>query len=411
MKLSPFAPKSPPHLPAIDGVRLAACESGIKYKNRTDLLLMLFDPGTSVAGVFTHSKTAGAPVEWCRTQLPGGQARALVVNSGNSNAFTGARGRDTVKATAEAAAKAAGCEPNAVFIASTGVIGQPFDASVITRQLPALSKSAHGDGWADAASAIMTTDTHPKLATRTASIDGIAITLNGIAKGSGMIAPDMATLLCFVATDAPIDAAVLQHLLQPAADQSFNAITVDGDTSTSDTLVVFATHAAAKRGVAPIRDASDPRLAGFRKALDALTLDLALQVVKDGEGLTKFVTLHITGAETATAARRIGMSIANSPLVKTAIAGDDPNWGRLVMAVGKAGEMADPDKMAIRFGDIQVAENGSAVASYTEAAGAAYFKRSEITLTVDVGVGNARATVYTCDLTADYVSINADYRS
>ena len=411
MKRSPFAPATPPHLPAIDGVRLATCEAGIKYKNRTDLLLMLFDQGTSVAGVFTRSKTAGAPVEWCRTQLPGGHARALVVNSGNSNAFTGARGRETVKATAEAAARAASCEPNAVFVASTGVIGQPFDANVITRQLPALSKAVHDDGWASGASAIMTTDTHAKMATRTATIDGVTVTLNGIAKGSGMIAPDMATLLCFVATDAPIDAAVLQHLLQPAADQSFNAITVDGDTSTSDTLLVFATHTAAKRGVAPIRDKSDPRLADFRKALDALTLDLALQVVKDGEGLTKFVTLHITGAETAAAARRIGMSIANSPLVKTAIAGNDPNWGRLVMAVGKAGEKADPDKLGIGFGDIQVAENGSAVASYTEAAGAAYFKRPEISLTVDVGVGIARATVYTCDLTAGYISINADYRS
>ena len=411
MKLSPFAPALPPVLPVIEGVRLASIAAGIKYKNRNDLMLMLFDAGTVAAGVFTQSKTAGAPVEWCREALRGAAARALVVNSGNSNAFTGAAGRKTVRDTAEAAAKSADCTATDVFVASTGVIGQPFDAGVITRQLPSLAKSARPDGWADAAAAIMTTDTHAKLATRRAVIDGVTVTLNGIAKGSGMIAPDMATMLCFLATDAAIAAPVLQGFIASAADQSFNAITVDGDTSTSDTLLLFATGAAARRGQKSITGANDPRLADFRQALDALTLDLALQVVKDGEGLSKFVTLTISGAETDAAARRIGLSIANSPLVKTAIAGNDPNWGRLVMAVGKSGEAADRDKLGIRFGDIVVAENGGAAPSYTEAAGAEYFRKAEISIAVDVGVGTGRATVYTCDLTAAYVAINADYRS
>ena len=411
MKPSPFAPAQPPSMPGIEGVRIGTCEAGIKYQNRRDLMLMLFEPGTSIAGVFTQSRTAGAPVEWCRKQLAAGAARALVVNSGNSNAFTGAKGRQTVADTAQAAASAADCRLSDVFIASTGVIGQPFNAAAITRQLPALAKAARPDHWAEAAAAIMTTDTYTKLATRTASIGGAKVTLNGIAKGSGMIAPDMATMLSFIATDAPISAKALQDLLGPAADKSFNAITVDGDTSTSDTLLLFATHAAAKRGAPKIDRADDPRLQDFRSALDALTHDLAMQVIKDGEGLTKFVTLHITGAETPAAARRIGMAIANSPLVKTAIAGNDPNWGRLVMAVGKAGEAADRDKIGIRFGDIQVAKDGGVVASYSEAVGAEYFKRPEITLGIDVGVGSASATVYTCDLTAGYISINAEYRS
>jgi glutamate N-acetyltransferase / amino-acid N-acetyltransferase len=411
MKLSRFAPVHPQALPAIDGVRIGTCEAGIKYKNRRDLMLMAFDAGTSVAGVFTRSKTAGAPVEWCRTQLAGRAARALVVNSGNSNAFTGAKGRQTVSDTANAAAKAVGCEPGAVFIASTGVIGQPFDAGVISKQLPGLAKSASGGNWADAAAAIMTTDTYAKMATRTAKIGGVEVTLNGIAKGSGMIAPDMATMLSFIATDAPISSAVLQEWLQVAADKSFNAISVDGDTSTSDTLLVFATHAAARRGAPLIDSADNPCSSAFREALEDLTHDLAMQVIKDGEGISKFVTLEISGAETPQAARRIGMSIANSPLVKTAIAGNDPNWGRLVMAVGKSGEAADRDTIAIRFGDIQVAKDGGVVPGYTETAGAEYFKRPEIVLSVDVGVGQACATVYTCDLTADYVSINADYRS
>lgn len=411
MKRSPFAPAVVPLLPAIDGVRLATVEAGIKYKNRSDLLLMLFDPGTTVGGVFTQSKTAGAPVEWCRSSLTGGKGRALVVNSGNSNAFTGSAGRKTVRDTAGVAAAIAGCAISEVFIASTGVIGQPFDAHIITRQLPGLAATAQTDVWAAAAAAILTTDTHAKLATRTAMIDGATVTLNGIAKGSGMIAPDMATMLCFIATDAAIAAPVLQTLLRPAADKSFNAISVDGDTSTSDTLLLFATGTAISRGAGAVTDASDPRLASFRTALEALTLDLALQVVKDGEGLSKFVTITISGAESDISARRIGLAIANSPLVKTAIAGNDPNWGRLVMAVGKSGEAADRDRLAIRFGDIIVAEHGGAVSSYTETAGAEYFRRAEISIAVDVGVGNGRATVYTCDLTADYVAINADYRS
>jgi len=411
MKRSRFAPTHPADLPAIDGLRIATCQAGVKYQNRRDLMLMAFDPGTSVAGVFTKSKTAGAPVEWCRARLPAGSARALVVNSGNSNAFTGAKGRQTVSETANAASQAIGCEPSQVFIASTGVIGQPFEAGVITRQLPGLAKSATGAGWAEAAAAIMTTDTYAKMATRTAKIGGVDVTLNGIAKGSGMIAPDMATMLCFIATDAPVSSAVLQQWLQPAADRSFNAISVDGDTSTSDTLLLFATQAAAKRGAPLITTADNPCSSSFQEALEDLTFDLAMQVIKDGEGLSKFVTLQISGAESMQAARRIGLAIANSPLVKTAFAGNDPNWGRLVMAIGKSGEAADRDKIAIRFGDIQVAKDGGVAPGYTEAAGAAYFQRPEITLSIDVGVGTAGANVYSCDLTADYVSINADYRS
>ena len=374
-------------------------------------MLMVFEPGTAVAGVFTQSKTAGAPVQWCREALRKRTARALVVNSGNSNAFTGMRGRKTVADTALAAAKTLGCDVHDVYVASTGVIGQPFDADVITRQIPALAKAVAPGGWAEAAAAIMTTDTHAKMATRSARLGDATVTLNGIAKGSGMIAPDMATMLSFIATDAPIAAPVLQALLAEAANRSFNAITVDGDTSTSDTLLLFATGAAARHGAPKIERMSDPRLADFKAALHALTFDLAMQVVKDGEGLTKFVSVTVTGAETESAARRIGMAIANSPLVKTAIAGNDPNWGRLVMAVGKSGEAADADKIGIRFGNIEVARDGGVVASYTEAAGAAYFKQPEIALAVDVGVGRATYTVYSCDLTAGYVAINADYRS
>ena len=411
MQRSRFAPEKAPLMPAVPGVAIATCAAGIKYKGRTDLLLMTFAEGTAVAGVFTRSKTAGAPVEWCRGALRHGKARALVVNSGNSNAFTGQAGRDTVRQTAEAAARIVEAPAEAVYIASTGVIGQPFDAGVITRQLTGLAGKARPDAWAEAASAIMTTDTYPKLATRSAEIEGVRVTLNGIAKGSGMIAPDMATMLSFIATDAPVAATALQPLLAAAADRSFNAVSVDGDTSTSDTLIAFATGKAGSARGGWIERPDDPRLAGFRDALNALTLDLALQVVKDGEGLSKFVTLEVTGAESDVAARRIGLAIANSPLVKTAIAGNDPNWGRIVMAVGKSGEAADRDKLAIRFGSIPVARNGGVAPEYTEEAGATYFKQAELVVGVDVGVGRGRATVYTCDLTADYVSINADYRS
>ena len=409
--ISPFAPKALPRLPVIEGLGFATCEAGIRYANRMDLMLALFEPGTSVAGILTKSKTASAPVEWCRAHLPHGMARALVVNSGNSNAFTGKRGRETVGLTVEAMAQAIGCLTADVYVASTGVIGEPLDASKITTRLGELVMAASPEACENAARAIMTTDTYPKVATRSAEIGGVKVTINGIAKGAGMIAPDMATLLGFLFTDAAIEPEALHSVLVDAAEDSFNAITIDGDTSTSDTLLLFATGAAASRGAPRIVKGDDPRLAKFREALTDLARDLAQQIVKDGEGATKFVTVTVTGAESKEAARKIAFSIANSPLVKTAIAGEDPNWGRIVAAVGKAGEAADRDRLAIKFGDIEVARDGAVAASYREAVGAAYMKQPEIVLGVDVGVGQASATVWTCDLTHGYIAINADYRS
>jgi glutamate N-acetyltransferase/amino-acid N-acetyltransferase len=410
-KISPFAPKHAPHVPAIDGVSLATAAAGVRYPGRIDLLLALFDPATTVAGVLTQSKTASAPVDWCRQHLAHGMARALVVNSGNSNAFTGKRGTEAVKVTADAAAEAADCLAADVYIASTGVIGEPLDASKIAVHLATLAQEAKPDGFTDAARAIMTTDTYPKLATRKAEIDGVEVTINGIAKGAGMIAPDMATLLAFLFTDAAIEPQALRASLDPAVEETFNAVTIDGDTSTSDTLLIFATGRSTSRGAPRIADGNDLRLAGFRLALAEVMHDLALQVVKDGEGLTKFVTVKVTGAKTKKAARAIAKSIANSPLVKTAIAGEDPNWGRIVAAVGKAGEAADRDKLAIWLGDILVAKDGEVAPSYREQQGAAYMKGLEIAITVDVGVGNQVGTIWTCDLTHDYIAINADYRS
>jgi glutamate N-acetyltransferase/amino-acid N-acetyltransferase len=410
-KISPFAPKSVPRLPAIEGVRIATAAAGIRYPGRIDLLLALFDPGTTVAGVLTNSKTASAPVDWCRAHLAHGMARALVVNSGNANAFTGKRGKQAVTLTVEAAARAADCLEADVYVASTGVIGEPLDAGKIVKQLGGLVREAKADAYADAARAIMTTDTFPKLATRKAEIDGVPVTINGIAKGAGMIAPDMATLLVFLFTDAAIEPRALRASLDPAVDNTFNAVTIDGDTSTSDTLLIFATGRATSRGAPRIVDWDDLRLGGFRLALAEVMHDLALQVVKDGEGLTKFVSVKVTGAESKRAARVIAKSIANSPLVKTAIAGEDPNWGRIVAAVGKAGEAADRDRLAIWFGDILVAKDGEVAPSYAEKDGAAYMQGPEIAITVDVGVGKEAATIWTCDLTKDYIAINADYRS
>jgi glutamate N-acetyltransferase / amino-acid N-acetyltransferase len=390
---------------------MAACAAGIRYPGRTDLLLALFEPTTTVAGVLTRSKTASAPVEWCRAHLKHGMARALVVNSGNANAFTGMAGREAVKATAHAAANVADCLESDVYIASTGVIGEPLDPGKFVGLLAGLAENAQADAYEMAARAIMTTDTFPKLATRSCEIDGVSVTLNGIAKGAGMIAPDMATMLAFLFTDAAIEPGALHDVMAPLVEDSFNAITIDSDTSTSDTCLIFATGTATKRGAPRIARGDDERLAGFREALGELMTDLAHQIVKDGEGLTKFVKLTVTGAETKAAARTIALSIANSPLVKTALAGEDPNWGRIVMAVGKAGEAADRDKLAIRFGDILVAENGGVASGYREEQGAAYMKRAELEIAVDVGVGEAAATVWTCDLTKEYIAINADYRS
>ncbi|MCB1474164.1 MAG: bifunctional glutamate N-acetyltransferase/amino-acid acetyltransferase ArgJ [Rhodobiaceae bacterium] len=409
--VSPLAPKAFQDPGPVAGVRLAVAQAGIKYKGRTDLLVAVFDPGTTVAGVFTRSKCPSAPVDWCRQALGGGSARALVVNSGNANAFTGMKGRETVTVTAKAAAKAVGCKPGEVFLASTGVIGEPLPPAKFTAVLDTVVAGAGSARPMDAARAIMTTDTFPKVLSRTAMLGGVEVTITGIAKGAGMIAPDMATMLSFIFTDAPVAANVLQGLLSRGVTGSFNAITVDSDTSTSDTVLVFATGAAEKRGAPRITETGDRRLAAFRKALFALLLDLSHQVVRDGEGARKFVSIAVTGAASAPSARRIALSIANSPLVKTAIAGEDANWGRVVMAVGKAGEPADRDRLAIRFGDILVAENGERVEGYSEEAASAYMRGENIEIGVDLGLGRGKAQVWTCDLTKEYVAINGDYRS
>jgi glutamate N-acetyltransferase/amino-acid N-acetyltransferase len=406
--VSPLAPAAFPELPAIGGVRFAAAEAGIKYKNRRDVLLAVFDKGTTVAGVFTRSKCPSAPVDWCRQALKGGKARALLVNSGNANAFTGRKGRETTKMSAAMAARAVGCKPNEVFLASTGVIGEPLDANKFDGVLAATAARVAEGPWIDAASAIMTTDTYPKGASRQVLVGGVPVTINGIAKGAGMIAPDMATMLSFIVTDAAIAAPVLQKLLSAGVRDTFNAVTVDSDTSTSDTLLIFAT---GKSGAPAIATAADRRLAAFKVALNDLLRDLAHQVVRDGEGARKFVEITVKGAVSKASARRIGMSIANSPLVKTAIAGEDANWGRIVMAVGKAGEPADRDRLAISFGDTRVAVKGERDPKYSEAAASAYMKQQHIVVTVDIGLGKASDTVWTCDLTKEYVAINGDYRS
>jgi glutamate N-acetyltransferase/amino-acid N-acetyltransferase len=410
-EVSPFAPVRLPELPQVPGVAFAACAAGIRYANRTDLMLALLQPGTAVAGVLTRSKTSSAPVLWCRRNLPNGRARALVVNSGNANTFTGKRGAEATRMTAEAAAAAAGCAPEEVYVSSTGVIGEPLDASKFAHLLEGLAKAAAPDAWHEAARAIMTTDTFPKLASRTVRIGEADVVLNGFAKGAGMIAPDLATMLVYMFTDAAVDPPALQAMLAAGADRTFNCITIDSDTSTSDTVLLFATGAAAARGAPAIADAESPHGRAFAAALHDLMHELAMMVVKDGEGLTKFVTIEVEGAESDAAARRIGFAIANSPLVKTAIAGCDPNWGRVVMAVGKAGEAADRDRLSIRYGDIQVAKDGERAPTYDEATVAAYMRGPEIGIGVDLGLGPGRATVWTCDLTHGYISINADYRS
>jgi glutamate N-acetyltransferase/amino-acid N-acetyltransferase len=407
--VSPLAPKSYPDMPTIDGVRMATAEAGIKYKNRTDVLMMVFDEPATVAGVFTRSKCPSAPVDFCRANLAGGKARAVVVNSGNANAFTGRKGREATALTAESAARAVGCATSEVFLASTGVIGEPLDATKFAGVLGDMKDRATGDFWLEAAKAIMTTDTYPKVATRTAELGGVTVRINGIAKGAGMIAPDMATMLSFVVTDADIPAGILQELLSRGVGSTFNAVTVDSDTSTSDTLLLFATGAAKGRGQKAIASATDA--AAFAQALNALLKDLALQVVRDGEGARKMVEVTVTGAESDASAKRIALSIANSPLVKTAVAGEDANWGRVVMAVGKAGEPADRDRLKIWFGDIRVAVDGERDAGYSEAAASAVMKQQDIPVRVDLGLGNGTATVWTCDLTKEYVEINGDYRS
>ena len=411
MPISPLAPAQFPDMPPVEGVRFATAAAGIRYANRADVLLALFGEGTAVAGVFTRSKCPSAPVDWCRAHLKGGSAAALVVNSGNANAFTGKHGREATRTTAQLAAAAVGCRASKVFLASTGVIGEPLDASKFGEVMKELVANAAPGNWQQAASAIMTTDTFPKGAAAIARLGSTPVTICGIAKGAGMIAPDMATMLAFVFTDAPISKRMLQSVLKTGVTDTFNAVTVDGDTSTSDTLLAFATGAAAARGAARITTLSDPRLPALRKGFDAVLGNLAEQVARDGEGARKLIEIIVEGAVSKSSARKIALSIANSPLVKTAIAGEDANWGRVVMAVGKAGEPADRDRLSIWFGGIRVAHKGEREPSYDESAVSAVMKKPEILLKVALGMGRGRDRVLTCDLTKDYVAINGDYRS
>ncbi len=408
---SPLAPEKFPNLPTIDGVRLVTARAGYKDWDRADLLLAEFDEGTTVAGVTTSSKCPSPEVEWCRAALKGGDARALVVNAGNSNAFTGGRGKAACDLILDTVAGESGIPRDTIFLASTGVIGVPLPQDKAKAGLKsAFTKLSVGSdaSWLHAASTIMTTDTFPKGATATAIAGDRTLALAGIAKGSGMIAPDMATMLAFVFTDAVVDPMFLREMLGKATDSSFNAITVDSDTSTSDTLLVFAT---GKAGNAPITGWDSPGADAFQAALTNVCTELARQVVCDGEGASKFITVNVEGAQSDASAKRIAMSIANSPLVKTAIAGEDANWGRVVMAVGKAGEPADRDRLAIRFGATIVAREGVVVDGYDEAPVAAHLKGQAIDIGVDIGLGEGRARVWTCDLTHGYISINADYRS
>jgi glutamate N-acetyltransferase/amino-acid N-acetyltransferase len=397
-----------PDLPAIAGVRFGATAAGIRYQGRTDLVMAAFAAGTTAAGVFTRNLCPGAPVDWCRDVLASGKARGLVVNAGNANVFTGKKGADAAKATAVAAGKALGVPTKQIYIASTGVIGEQLPVERITVALPALAEQLGEQEWEAAARGIMTTDTFPKAATRTALIGDVEIRITGIAKGSGMVAPDMATMLCFIATDAKIPAPALQRLLKSGVDRSFNCTTVDSDTSTSDTVLLFAT---GQTKHAKISDEGGAILNDFATKLDEILLDLALQVVRDGEGAQKLVRIDVTGAVSAKSAKRVAMAIANSPLVKTAIAGEDANWGRIVMAVGKAGEPANRDTLSVGVGGVWMAREGGVIPGYDEAPVVAHMKGREIDIAVDLGLKNGRATVWTCDLTHGYIDINGSYRS
>ncbi|MGV3769654.1 MAG: bifunctional glutamate N-acetyltransferase/amino-acid acetyltransferase ArgJ [Sphingobium phenoxybenzoativorans] len=404
---SPLAPATFPDLPAIAGVTLRVAKARYKAWHRCDLTYEELDAGTAVAGVTTQSKCPSPEVEWCRDAFPLGKARALVVNAGNSNAFTGNRGRAAVEAIAARVANHLSCLPSDVFISSTGVIGVPLPIDKAEAGLDA-AFAAEPCGWEDAAATIMTTDTFAKAATASAVVDGRTVNLVGIIKGSGMIAPDMATMLGYIFTDAAVEPGFLQQMLSAANRTSFSCITVDSDTSTSDTVLAFAT---GKAGNAPLASFDSSGADAFAAALSDVCRQLAHLVVRDGEGASKFIAVTVEGAESDASAHRIALSIANSPLVKTAIAGEDANWGRVVMAVGKAGEPAERDRLAIRFGATQVAKDGLAVEGYEEAPVAAHLKGQEISVGVDLGLGDGRATVWTCDLTHGYISINADYRS
>ncbi len=401
---SPLAPESFPNLPSVDGVRLGTVAAGLRYHGRPDVLVAELAPETTVAGVFTSSLCPSAPVDWCRAVLPGGLARALVCNAGNANAFTGKAGDQSVQATVDAVAAALECPPDEVFVASTGVIGEPIDDAQL---VAAVHQAANAVGepdsarWQEAATAICTTDTYPKGSSAATGSAASRQMIVGIAKGSGMIAPDMATMLSFVFTDAALSAAEAQAVLSAAVNLSFNRVTVDSDTSTSDTVLLFCTG----------RAGAPTDMAAFQQALNEVCLDLAHQIVKDGEGATKFVTVTVTGAADDTAAEKIARAIADSPLVKTAVAAEDANWGRLVMAVGKAGQAANRDRLAIWIGPEQAAAEGQQVPGYSEERATEHLRQPNVTFTVDVGVGGGTATVWTCDLTHGYIDINAGYRS
>jgi glutamate N-acetyltransferase/amino-acid N-acetyltransferase len=407
-KTSPLAPEKFPDMPPVNGVLLGTAEAGVRYEGRTDLTVMQFAEGTTVAGVFTQNTMPGAPVTWCQDALTasGGAARALVVKAGNANVFTAEEGMNACRAIADCTADALDCPTDQVMLSATGVIGEPLPYEKVTAILPDVPLAA--DGWADAADAILTTDTFPKGCTVETDIVGVPVRINGIAKGSGMIEPNMATMLAYVATDAALPVSVLDALLRETNEQSFNAITVDSDTSTSDTVLLFATGQVAHKSVT---QAEDPALANFRQALQGLMTDLAQQIVRDGEGATKFISVQVRGAVSDASAKVIAKSIANSPLVKTAIAGEDANWGRVVMAVGKCGEPASPEALLVTFGGQPVTEHGKVRDGYDESVLDAHLSGQEIDLEVTVGDGPGAATVWTCDLTHGYIEINADYRS
>ena len=411
MTMSPLAPASFPDLPAVGGVELATLAAGLRYQGRADLMLALVAEGSAIAGTFTSSLCPSAPVDWCRKMLPGGRGRAIVCNSGNANAFTGRHGETAAELTATSIAAALGVPPEEVFLASTGVIGENLPTEALTNAMPELAAGlapADAATWEGAAAAIRTTDTFSKGSGSTVDVAGTTVNVVGIAKGSGMIAPDMATMLSFVFTDASVTPTALQSMLSGAVEQSYNRITVDSDTSTSDTVLLVATGAA---GAPEITGPDDAGYAELAAALDTINLDLAHQIVRDGEGATKFVEITVSGADTDLAAKTIALSVANSPLVKTALAAEDANWGRIVMAIGKAGQRADRDALAIWIGDEQVAAGGVQHRDYSEERATAHLTNDHVTITADVGIGSGTATVWTCDLTHGYIEINAGYRS
>ena len=408
ISISPLAPSSYPHLPEIAGVSLAVAETNIRYKNRPDLLLVKLTEATNVAGVFTTSLTKAAPVSWCEEILKNGKARALIVNAGNANAFTGRIGAESVDRIVTAVAAELKCSSEEIFIASTGVIGEPLNDKKIIEFLPELNKNLSASAWKQAASAIMTTDTFMKVATVTSKIGNEKVTINGFAKGSGMIAPNMATMLGFVFTDAKIPAAILQQIVSSANQSSFNSITVDGDTSTNDTLIAFAT---GKATHAEINSINDANLQQFIVDFTNLLISLATQIVKDGEGANKFVTVKVSGAENDNAARNIALTVANSPLVKTAIAASDANWGRIVAAIGRAGEKISQDRLELKIGGVAITQAGARIANYDETPVADHMKGQNIDIDIEIGLGSGNAIIYTCDLTHGYIDINGSYRS